>query len=172
MNFEKMISEEEINNKILELSSQINKYYNDEELCVICVLKGAAIFTCDLIKKLKMPVILDYLVASSYEDKTYSSGIVKISKDIDININGKNVLVIDDIIDTGYTLDKIVEYLKEKAPKSIKTCTLFDKSERRKIKNIEVDFKGIKIPNEFIFGYGLDYCEKYRNLPFISKLIK
>ena len=170
MNIQKIINEEEIQKRIDELTDSINKYYKNEELYVICILKGSVIFTCDLIKKLKMPVVLDFLIASSYGEGTSSSGIVKILKDIDVDINNKNILIIDDIIDTGYTMKKIVEHLTIKNPKSIKTCVLLSKIERRVVNNIKVDYVGFNIENEFVLGYGLDYNQKFRNIPYIGKI--
>jgi len=169
MDIEKMISKEEIEERIINLSYELNEYYKNEEVVIICILKGALIFTADLVRHLKMPLSIEFLKASSYRDKTYSDGIVEVKSDIKQSLNGKNILVIDDIIDTGYTLEKVINILKQDNPKSIKLCTLFNKQERREV-SISADFYGFDIPNEFIIGYGLDYDEKYRNLPYIGKV--
>ena len=162
-----LIDEESIAKRIDELANQISNDYKNEELTVICILKGATIFTCDLIRKLSIPVYLDFMVVSSYVD-TESTGSVKIIKDLDHTISNKNVLIIDDIIDTGMTLQHLVNTLKVRNPKSIKLCTLLDKPARR-VNNLKVDYYGFKIKNEFVVGYGLDYNQKYRNLSFIGK---
>ena len=169
MNIEEMISKEEIKARIISLSKQLNEYYKDEEVVIICILKGALIFTSDLVRYLKMPLSIEFLKASSYREKTYSDGVVKVKSDIKQSLNGKNILIIDDIIDTGYTLEKVINILKKDNPKSIKLCTLVNKQARRETK-INADFYGFDIPNEFIIGYGMDYDEKYRNLPYIGKV--
>ena len=169
MTIEKMISEKDIQIRVKELSDEINKYYNNGDLYVICVLKGAVMFTCDLVKNLTMPVTLDFLIASSYGNETFSSEHVDIIKDIDVDIANKKVLVIDDIKDTGYTLNKLIEHLSLKSPKEIKTCTLFSKRGKSITK---ADFVGFELGDEFIIGYGLDYKQKYRNLPYVGKLVK
>lgn len=163
-----LIDEESIAKRIDELAKQISNDYKNEELTVICILKGATIFTCDLIRKLTIPVYLDFMVVSSYID-TESTGSVKIIKDLDHTISNKNILIIDDIIDTGRTLQHLVNTLKVRNPKSIKLCTLLDKPARR-VNNLKVDYFGFKIENEFVVGYGLDYNQKYRNLSFIGKV--
>ena len=168
-NIEKFITEEQISERIKLLSEEINEYYKGKEILIICLLKGALVFTSDLIRKLNVPVELDFIRASSYNDKTYSQGKVDILDDIKLEIKGKNVLIIDDIIDTGYTLKEIIDHLKERAAKTISICTLFDKPARRKT-DITVDFVGFEIEDEFIIGYGLDYNQKYRNLPYIGRL--
>ncbi len=169
MNIDIMYSKEEIQNKIKLLASKINDYYNKDSIVIICILKGSFIFCSDLVRNLNMPLKIAFIKASSYRDKTYSDGKVDIIDDIDDNIENKNILVVDDIIDTGYTLNKIISLLKEKNPKSIKLCTLFNKEERRKV-DLKSDFYGFDLPNEFIIGYGLDYNEEYRNLPYIGKI--
>ena len=166
---EKMIDEESIKNRVNEISYEINKVYENQELCVICILKGSFLFTSDIVKKLNMPVLLDFMIVSSYKDKTMSDGNVDIVKNIDIDIEGKNVLIIDDIIDTGYTMQEIIRETSKKNPKSISVCALFNKQPRREV-NITGDFIGFEIGNEFIVGYGLDYKEKYRNLPYVGKV--
>ena len=168
-NIEEMISAEKIKNRVLELSKEISDYYQDNELYVICILKGSMLFTADLIRNITSPVILDFLIASSYKDKTYSDGNVEIIKDIDVDITNKNVLLVDDIVDTGYTLSYVVSELNKKNPNNIKICTLFDKPSRRETK-VYPDFNGFTIENEFIVGYGLDYDNRYRNLKYVGKV--
>ena len=167
----KMIDEETINSRILKLADIINKDYKDEELLIIPVLKGGVMFACDLIKNLKIPITLDFIIASSYKDKTISSGNVEIIKWVDEDITGKNILLVDDIIDTGRTLLHLKEKLIIEQPKSIALCTLLDKPDRREVA-IDSDYVGFTIENEFVVGYGLDYNKQYRNLPYIGKVKK
>ena len=167
----KMIDEETINSRILKLADIINKDYKDEELLIIPVLKGGVMFACDLIKNLKMPITLDFIITSSYKDKTVSSGNVEIIKWVDEDITGKNILLVDDIIDTGRTLLHLKEKLIIEQPKSIALCTLLDKPDRREVA-IDSDYVGFTIENEFVVGYGLDYNKQYRNLPYIGKVKK
>ncbi len=163
-----LISEKDLATRIDELAKQISEDYKGKELTVICILKGATIFTCDLIRKISVPVYLDFMIVSSYADME-STGSVKIIKDLDHTIFDKDVLIIDDIIDTGRTLQHLVNTLKVRKPNSIKLCTLLDKPARR-VNNLKVDYFGFKIENEFVVGYGLDYNQKYRNLSFIGKM--
>lgn len=162
-----LLSEEEVNNRIAEIADAINKDYEGEQIHLISVLKGGVFFTCELAKRLKMPVSMDFMVVSSYGALTKSSGVVKIIKDLDEEITGKNVLVVEDIIDSGRTLSYLLSYLKKRNPKSLKLCTLLDKPERRVVE-VNVDYTCFQIPDEFIVGYGLDYAQKYRNLPYIG----
>lgn len=162
-----LVSEEEINAKIRELGATISKEYEGKEVHLICVLKGGIFFTCDLAKRISVPVTLDFMSVSSYGDGTVSSGRVKIVKDLDEPIEDKNVLIVEDIIDSGRTLSFLIEMLKSRKPASIKLCTLLDKPERR-VTDVEVDYVGFNIPDEFVVGYGLDYVQKYRNLPYIG----
>jgi len=164
-----LITEEEILNKIQELAEKINKDYVGKKVTVICTLKGAVMFTVDLIKKLNCVDQIDFIKASSYGSSTESSGQVNIKKDIDVLIEGKDILLIEDIVDTGITLKYLIEHLKNKNVSSFRTCTLLDKPERRKVE-IKADYTGFEIENKFIVGYGLDYNEQYRNLPYIGIL--
>ncbi|MCR5824171.1 MAG: hypoxanthine phosphoribosyltransferase [Lachnospiraceae bacterium] len=164
-----MISEEEIEKRVRELADQISKDYAGEEVLLICILKGSVFFTCELAKRLTIPVKLDFMSVSSYGDATVSSGRVKIIKDLDDSIEGKNVIVIEDIIDSGRTLAHLLAVLKVRQPKSIKLCTLLDKPSRREVE-VKVDYVGVSIPDAFVVGYGLDYAQKYRNLPYIGVL--
>ncbi len=162
-----MISEEELKKKVEELAKRIEKDYEGEELLVVGILKGASVFIADLIRKINFNVSLDFMAVSSYGTSTESSGTVKIIKDLDVDIKGKNVLIVEDIIDSGVTLSNLVEALETRHPKSLKLCTLLDKPERRKV-DIFVDYVGFEIEDKFIVGYGIDYAEKYRNLPYVG----
>ena len=163
-----LISEKEIDNRILEIADRINKDYEGEELTLICVLKGGVMFMCDLAKRLNLNVRLDFMSVSSYGSQTKSSGVVKIIKDLDDSIDGKNVLVVEDIIDSGNTLSYLMDILKKRGPKSIKLCTLLDKPSRREKKDVFVDYVCFEIEDRFVVGYGLDYDQRYRNLPYIG----
>lgn len=165
----KIISEEEITEKIRELGQQISSDYDGEEVYVICILKGAVYFAAELTKRITVPVTLDFMSASSYGADTKSSGVVKITRDLDESIMGKNVIVVEDIIDTGRTLKLLLEVLQERGPKSVRLCTLLDKPGRRVV-NVNVDYTGFEVDDKFIVGYGLDYAQKYRNLPYIGEL--
>lgn len=162
-----MISEEEIDKKIRYLGEQISKDYAGKDVHLICILKGSVFFTCELAKRITIPVTMDFMSVSSYGDSTTSSGVVKIVKDLDENIEDKDVIVIEDIIDTGRTLSYLLEILKSRKPASLALCTLLDKPERR-THEVEVDYTGFQVPDEFVVGYGLDYAQKYRNLPYIG----
>ena len=162
-----MISEEEVDQRIEELGRQISKDYAGKEVHLICILKGSVFFMCELAKRITVPVSMDFMSVSSYGDGTSSSGIVKIAKDLDESLEGKDVIVIEDIIDSGRTLSYLLEVLSKRAPKSMKLCTLLDKPDRR-VCQVTVDYLGFEIPDEFVVGYGLDYAQKYRNLPYIG----
>lgn len=162
-----MISEEEVDQRIEELGRQISKDYAGKEVHLICILKGSVFFMCELAKRITVPVSMDFMSVSSYGDGTSSSGIVKIAKDLDETLEGKDVIVIEDIIDSGRTLSYLLEVLSKRAPKSMKLCTLLDKPDRR-VCQVTVDYLGFEIPDEFVVGYGLDYAQKYRNLPYIG----
>ena len=162
-----LISEEDVAAKVKEIGAQITKDYEGKAVHLICVLKGGVFFTCELAKRIEVPVSLDFMSVSSYGDDTKSSGVVKIIKDLDESIEGKDVLIVEDIIDSGRTLSYLIEVLKQRNPASIRLCTLLDKPERR-VKDVKVDYVGFNIPDEFVVGYGLDYAQKYRNLPFIG----
>ncbi|MBQ2921707.1 MAG: hypoxanthine phosphoribosyltransferase [Tyzzerella sp.] len=162
-----LISEEEVDAKIAEIGKQISEDYAGESVHLLCILKGSVFFTCELAKRITVPVSLDFMSVSSYGDGTKSSGIVKIAKDLDETIEGKNVIVIEDIIDSGRTLHYLLDVLQKRNPKSMKLCTLLDKPDRRVV-DVEVDYTGFAIPDEFVVGYGLDYAQKYRNLPYIG----
>lgn len=163
-----LLSEEEVNNKINEVAAMINKDYEGKEVHLICILKGGVFFTCELAKRLTVPVTMDFMSVSSYGDDTKSSGVVRILKDLDEPLQNKEVLIVEDIIDSGRTLSYLIEVLKQRGPKSIRLCTLLDKPERRVKKQVKVDYTCFSIPDEFVVGYGLDYAQRYRNLPYIG----
>ena len=163
-----LLGEEEVNKRINEVAEQINKDYAGKDIHLICILKGGVFFTCELAKRLTVPVSMDFMSGSSYGAGTVSSGVVKIIKDLDEPLEGKDVLIVEDIIDSGRTLAYLIEILKQRGPKSIHLCTLLDKPERRVKKQVHVDYTCFTIPDEFVVGYGLDYDQKYRNLPYIG----
>lgn len=162
-----LLSEEEVTDKIKELGEVISKDYAGKEVHLICVLRGGVFIAVDLAKRITVPVTLDFMSVSSYGDGTESTGRIKIIKDLDDSITGKDVLIVEDIIDSGRTLGHLIEMLKTRKPNSIKLCTLLDKPERR-VTDVKVDYVGFEIPDEFVVGYGLDYAQKYRNLPYIG----
>lgn len=164
-----LITEEEIHKKVKLLGEQITNDYKDDDsdLILVGILKGSIVFLTDLSRNINLPISFDFISASSYGNSTSSSGDVRILKDLDQNIEGKNIIIVEDIIDTGYTLSYLVKNLESKGAKSIKIATLLDKKEKR-IVDVKVDYVGFNIPDEFIVGYGIDYAEKYRNLPFIG----
>jgi hypoxanthine phosphoribosyltransferase len=162
-----MISENEIRERVKKLAEQIEKDFNNEPIVLIVVLKGSFVFAADLIREMKGDIKVDFISVSSYGDETETSGKVRLLKDLDANITNQNVVVVEDIIDSGLTLHFLRDHLKTHKPKQIKICTLLDKPERRKV-NLPVDYVGFVIPDEFIVGYGIDYAQMYRNLPHIS----
>ena len=162
-----LISQEEIETKVIELAKKIEMDYKNQEVLIVGVLKGAFVFVSDLVRNINLDLSLDFIAVSSYGMSTESSGVVKINKDIEMDLSGKNVIIVEDIIDTGLTLKYIKEYLSGKNAKSVRICTLLDKPSRRKC-NVEVDYVGFEIEDLFIVGYGIDCKEKYRNLPYIA----
>ena len=162
-----LLAEEEVDRRIQEIGDQISRDYAGKGVHLICVLKGGAFFMCELAKRISVPVSLDFMSVSSYGSSTKSSGVVKIVKDLDEPLKDKDVLVVEDIVDSGRTLSYLLEMLKDRGPKSVKLCTLLDKPERRVV-DVNVDYTCFQIPDEFVVGYGLDYDQKYRNLPYIG----
>lgn len=162
-----MIPEEDINARIREIGEQITRDYEGKEVHLVCVLRGGCFFMCELAKRIDVPVTLDFMSVSSYGMGTQSSGVVKIVKDLDDSVEGRHVIVIEDIVDSGRTLSYLLEMLKERGAQSVKLCTLLDKPSRRAV-DVTVDYTGFEIPDEFVVGYGLDYAQKYRNLPYIG----
>ena len=162
-----LLSEEQVNARIREIGEQISRDYEGKQIHMICVLKGGTFFMCELAKRISVPVSLDFMAVSSYGGDTKSSGVVKIVKDLDESIRDKDVLVVEDIVDSGRTLSYLMEMLKDREPASLRLCTLLDKPDRRVVQ-VPVDYTGFQIPDEFVVGYGLDYAQKYRNLPYIG----
>ncbi|MBC2575920.1 hypoxanthine phosphoribosyltransferase [Peptostreptococcus canis] len=162
-----LLSEEEIASKVEELAKKIQADYEGQDILLVGILKGASVFVADLMRKINLDVNIDFMSVSSYGSGTESSGTVKILKDLDVDIEGKNVLIVEDIIDSGATLRNLYDTLMTRNPKSLKLCTLLDKPDRRKV-DIKVDYVGYEIEDKFIVGYGIDYAEKYRNLPYIA----
>lgn len=164
-----LITKEELAERIEAMGNEISADYVGKNILMVGVLRGAVIFMADLARAIKVPVALDFMAVSSYGVSTSSSGIVRILKDLDEEIQGKHLLIVEDIIDSGLTLKYLLENLKSRKPASIKICTLLNKPERRKV-DVQIDYNGFSVPDEFVVGYGLDYAEKYRNLPFIGIL--
>ncbi len=162
-----MYTEEEIDNRIRELGAQITKEYSGKEITMICILKGAAPFACELAKRIDLPVEMDFMRCSSYGNETESSGVVKIDLDLDRPVRDKHILIVEDIIDTGRTMHYLLDILKSRGPADVKLCALLDKPDRR-VTDVDIDYTGFVIPDEFIVGYGLDYAQRYRNLPYIG----
>lgn len=162
-----MYTEEEIDNRIRELGAQITKEYAGKEITMICILKGAAPFACELAKRIDLPVEMDFMRCSSYGNETESSGVVKIDLDLDRPVRDKHILIVEDIIDTGRTMHYLLDILKSRGPADVKLCALLDKPDRR-VTDVDIDYTGFVIPDKFIVGYGLDYAQRYRNLPYIG----
>ena len=165
-----MLSEEEINSRIAELGEQISRDYEDKEIFLICILKGASFFACELAKRITVPVNIDFMKVSSYGGGTVSSGQVSIKMDVSESIAGKDVLIVEDIIDSGNTLNLLPKILMERGPKSIRLCALLDKPDRREV-DVKMNYVGFRIPDKFVVGYGLDYDQRYRNLPYIGEVV-
>lgn len=166
---EVLYSEEQIGAKVKEMGAQLSADYEGRNPLVICVLKGAFIFMSDLVKTITVPLEIDFMAVSSYGASTKSSGVVKIIKDLDVTVEGRDVLIVEDIIDSGLTLSYLIDVLDHRGAKSVTVATLFDKPARRTVE-LTPDYKGFTLPDEFVVGYGLDYAEKYRNLPYIGIL--
>lgn len=164
-----IITEEEIKQKIQELGKQITQDYKGKNLVFVGVLRGAVIFMSDLARAISVPMIFDFIAISSYGASTESSGVVRILKDLDETIENKDVLVVEDIVDTGLTLDYLIRILRSRKPASLRVCTFLDKKARRKV-NVKIDYSGFDIPNKFVVGYGLDYGGKFRNVPYVFTL--
>lgn len=166
-----LFTEKEIDIKIREMGKKISEDYEGKELLVIGVLKGSVIFTAELVKRISIPCSMDFMAVSSYGDSSETSGVVRILKDLDHSIEGKDVLIVEDIIDSGVTLNYLLNYLKARKARSIEVVALLNKPDRRVVE-IDVKYLGFEVPDEFLVGYGLDYAEKYRNLPFVGVLDK
>ena len=162
-----LLTEEDVDRRIQEIGDKISRDYEGRQVHLICVLKGGSFFMCELAKRITVPVSLDFMSVSSYGSATKSSGVVRIVKDLDEPLKDKDVLVVEDIVDSGRTLSYLLEMLKDRGPKSVRLCTLLDKPERRVV-DVHVDYTCFQIPDEFVVGYGLDYDQRYRNLPYIG----
>ena len=162
-----LIPEEKVDQRIEELGKKISEDYAGRQIHMICILKGGVFFMCELAKRITVPVSLDFMCVGSYGDGTKSSGVVRIAKDLDESIEDKEVLIVEDIVDSGNTLYYLMDVLRKRHPASIRLCTLLDKPDRR-VKDVKADYLGFEIPDEFVVGYGLDYAQKYRNLPYIG----
>jgi len=162
-----LIDEQKVIERVNELGCQISRDYQNKDLLVIGILKGAVLFMSDLIKRIEVPLAIDFMAVSSYGNSTKSSGIVRILKDLEDEVEGKDVLIVEDIVDTGLTLKFLAENILSRNPNSLKICCLLDKPSRRKV-SVEVDYVGFEIPDEFVIGYGLDCDQKYRNLPYVG----
>ena len=166
-----LFSEEEIQKRVVELADEIDKTYNGSPIFLVCILKGSTPFTVDLMKRLKSDVYIDFMAASSYGSGTTSMGKLTMTKDLTVDISGKDVIIVEYIIDSGFTLSKIKEILQGRGANSVRIAALLSKPSRRVV-DVPVDFLGFEIPDEFVVGYGLDYAEKYRNLPFVGVLAR
>ncbi|MCX4343541.1 MAG: hypoxanthine phosphoribosyltransferase [Kineothrix sp.] len=164
---EVLLTEKEVDKRIQEIGDQISRDYAGKSVHLVCVLKGGSFFMCELAKRITVPVSIDFMSVSSYGGDTKSSGVVRIVKDLDESLKDKHVIVIEDIVDSGRTLSYLLDMLQSRGPQDVKLCTLLDKPERRVVE-VKVDYKGFEIPDEFVVGYGLDYDQKYRNLPYIG----
>lgn len=162
-----LISEEKVNTRIRELGDRISADYEGRSVHLVCILKGASFFMCELAKRISVPVSIDFMSVSSYGSSTQSSGIVRIVKDVDDPLAGRDVIIVEDIVDSGRTLSYLQELFRDRGTNSIRLCTLLDKPERRVV-DLQVDYTGFVIPDKFVVGYGMDYDQKYRNLPFIG----
>ena len=166
---EVLLTEEEIGSRVKELGKEITKDYEGKDLLVVGILKGAVIFMAELCKNIDLPITIDFMAVSSYGNSTKSTGEVKINKDLDFSVEDKEVLIVEDIIDTGLTLSYLTDNLKKRGANSVRIVTLLDKPDRRNVE-VKVDYLGFSIPDEFVVGYGLDYSELYRNLPYVASL--
>lgn len=164
-----LVSQEEITKIVSDLGARISEDYKDKNLLMVSVLKGSVVFMADLMRAVTIPCRIDFMAVSNYGSGTKPSGVVKIIKDLDLNLEGYDLLVVEDILDSGKTLEYLLKVLKQRNPASIKICTFLDKPERRQV-NLFADYSGTTVPDEFVVGYGLDYDEKYRNLPYVGAL--
>ena len=162
-----MLSEDQLAVRIAELGEEISRDYEGETVFIVCILRGASFFACELAKRITVPVIIDFMATSSYGSGTVSSGNVVVTQDLGISPEGKNVIIVEDIIDSGNTLNYLSKLFRDRGAKSVRLCTMLDKPDRREVE-VHVDYTGFTIPDEFVVGYGLDYDQKYRNLPYIG----
>ena len=167
-NISVFLTEEQINKRIAEIGAEITEKFKGDSVYLVCILRGSVFFATELAKRIDLPVELDFMTVSSYGADTISSGVINVKKDLDGSIEGKNVIVMEDIIDTGNTLSRLIKLFESRNPKTLTLCTLLDKPERRMVDDIRVDYTGFTVPDKFIVGYGLDWDQKYRNLPYIG----
>ena len=162
------ITEEQLNERIAEIGAAITEKFKGESVILICILKGSIFFTTELAKRIDLPLEIDFMTVSSYGAETVSSGVINVKQDLSCSIEGRNVIVVEDIIDSGNTLSRLLQLFKSRNPKTLTLCTLLDKPERRVVKDVVVDYTGFVVPDKFIVGYGLDWDQKFRNLPYIG----
>ena len=162
------LTEEQLNKRIAEIGADITEKYKGQSVYLICILKGSIFFTTELAKRIELPMTIDFMSVSSYGSQTESSGVVNIKKDLECSIEGENVIVVEDIIDSGNTLSKLLKVLQQRKPKSLTVCTLLDKPDRRVVVDVVVDYTGFVVPDKFVVGYGLDFDQRFRNLPYIG----
>jgi hypoxanthine phosphoribosyltransferase len=162
------LTEEQLSRRIAEIGAEITKKYEGQSVYMVCILKGSIFFATELAKRIELPMIMDFMSVSSYGSGTQSSGVVNIKKDVEFSLEGENVVVVEDIIDSGNTLSRLMPLLRSRKPKSITLCTLLDKPERREVDDVVCDYTGFEIPDKFVVGFGLDYDQRYRNLPYIG----
>lgn len=167
-NIKVYITEEEVNKRIAEIGAEITERFKGESVFLVCILKGSIFFTTELAKRIDLPVEIDFMTVSSYGASTVSSGVINVKQDLSCSIEGKNVIIVEDIIDSGNTLSRLIQLFKSRNPKTLTLCTLLDKPERRVVKDVVVDYTGFVVPDEFIVGFGLDWDQKFRNLPYIG----
>lgn len=162
------LTEEQLNRRIAEIGAQITERFAGESVYLVCILKGSVFFTTELAKRIELPMTIDFMCVSSYGAQTRSSGVVNIKKDLEHSIEGENVIIVEDIVDSGNTLSRLTKLFESRNPKSLTICTLLDKPERRTVDDLQVDYTGFVIPDKFVVGFGLDYDQRYRNLPYIG----
>lgn len=162
------LTEEQINQRIAEIGAEITERFKGEGVLLVCILKGSIFFSTELAKRIDLPVEIDFMTVSSYGQHTVSSGVINIKQDLSTSIEGKNVIVVEDIIDSGNTLSRLLKLFQSRNPKTLTLCTLLDKPDRRVVKDVEVDYTGFVIPDKFVVGYGLDWDQKFRNLPYVG----
>jgi len=162
------LTEEQINKRVAEMGAQITERFKGESVYLVCILKGSIFFTTELAKRIDLPMNIDFMTVSSYGASTVSSGVINVKQDLTGSIEGENVIIVEDIIDSGNTLSRLLQLFKSRNPKTLTLCTLLDKPERRVAKDVTVDYTGFVVPDKFIVGYGLDWDQKYRNLPYIG----
>lgn len=167
VNIKVHITEEELDKRIAEIAAEITEKFKGESVFLVCILKGSIFFTTELAKRIDLPVEIDFMTVSSYGAETVSSGVINVKQDLSASIEGKNVIVVEDIIDSGNTLSRLLQLFKSRKPKTLTLCTLLDKPERRQVQ-VDVDYTGFVVPDKFIVGYGLDWDQKFRNLPYIG----